>query len=139
MTLSISTKQNYLYVIFITLTAIGSVFAYRTTQQNWIVFREAEQKYIHKEYAAAIPLYQQSMKTKIPFSRIAVHLADSYVAIGRFKEAAILYREFLVDHPKDVYVHEELARVLSYTGNFEESEIEYKKVLEEIHEDHEIH
>jgi tetratricopeptide (TPR) repeat protein len=136
MALSIAAKQNYIYIIFVILTSIGSIFLYRTTQQTWIIFREAETKYSNKDYREAIVLYKKSLETGLPFYRVVVNLANSYVAIGNFKEAIVLYKNYLLENPKDTNVRLELARALSYVGNFEESEIEYKKTLEDTHESH---
>lgn len=136
MALSIAAKQNFSYLIFVVLTSFGSVLLYRTTQQDWIIYREAEIKYESKEYEAAIALYKKSLEAGLSVSKVVLHLANSYVAIGNFEEAIVLYKDYLLDHPKDINIRLELARVLSYTGNFKESEIEYKKRLEDIHENH---
>lgn len=136
MALSISAKQNYLFITFIVLTSIGSIFFYRSTQQEWMIFREAEIKFNHKEYEAAIVLYKKSLEAGVPLSNTILNLAVSYVAVGNFEEAIILYKKYLVEHPKDTHIRLELARALSYTGNFEKSEIEYQKILEDTHENH---
>jgi predicted Zn-dependent protease len=139
MALSIAAKQNCFYLMFVILTSLGSIFLYRTTQQDWIIYREAETKYKNKDYEAAIILYKKSLEAGVPSSKIAINLANSYVATGNFKEAVVLYKNYLLEHPKDTNVRLELARALSYIGNFEESEVEYKKTLENTHENHQAH
>jgi len=136
MVLSIPQKQNLFYLIFVILISIGSIFLYRTTQQEWINYRGAETKYDNKDYEGAIDLYKKSLEAGIPFSKVAVNLANSYVTTGNFKEAIVIYKDYLLDHPEDTNVRLDLARALSYIGNFEESEIEYKKTLEDHHENH---
>lgn len=136
MTLSIAAKQNFFYFIFVVLTAFGSIFLYRATQQDWIMYRDANTKYENKDYEAAINLYKKSLEAGLPLSKIVVNLANSYVAIGNFNEAIILYKDYLLEDPKNINIRLELARALSYVGNFEESEIEYQKTLEDNHENH---
>lgn len=136
MALSIAAKQNYLYIIFVIASSIGTIMLYRSTQQDWIIFRKAEIKFANKEYEAAIALYKKSLEAGLPFSKTAVNLANSYVTIGNFKEAAVIYKKYLVEFPKDTKVRLQLAKTLSYTGNLKESEVEYKKILEDTHKGH---
>lgn len=138
MSLSIAAKQNCLYVVFVVLTSLGTIFLYRSTQQEWIIYQEANVKYYSKDYQEAINLYKKSLELGVPFSKIAVKLAHSYVVIGNFNEAIILYKNYLLGDPKNKNIRLELARVLSYNGNFVESEIEYQKTLEDNHENHQI-
>lgn len=131
MILSINAKQNYIYMMLIVLTSIGSIFLYRATQQQWILFRKAEIKFHHKEYEEAISLYKKSLEAGFPLSKLALKLAQSYVTVGKFKEAIELYKVYLSEHPQDKRVHLDLARALSYIGNFKASEDEYKMILEQ--------
>lgn len=134
MTLSIAVKQNCLYLILIIATSVGSIFLYRNIKEDWIIYREAETKYDNKDYEAAIALYKKSIEAGVPSSRVAVNLANSYVANGNFKEAIVLYKEHLQGYPKDRTVRLELAKALSYTGDYKESEMEFKKALEDDYE-----
>lgn len=134
MTFSIAQKQLFIYFTFIFLTSLTTILLYTFIQQKWILYREAEIKYDSKEYKEAIDLYKKSEKRGLPSSRIASHLANSYVSIGNFKEAITLYRSYLLEHPKDKTMRLALARALSWNGNLKESEIEYKKILDETHD-----
>lgn len=134
MTLPISVKQNCIYLTLVISISIASIFLYRTTQQDWIIYREAETKFANKDYKSAINLYNKSLAAGLPSSKLSVNLANSYFATGNFKEAIIIYKNHLLSHPKDTRVRLELARALSYIGNYAESEVEYKKALEDANE-----
>lgn len=133
MTLSIAAKQNYIYLALIIFTSIGSVVLYRLTQQQWIMFREAETQFDHKEYETAISLYKKSVAAGYPLSKVALKLARAHVAMGHFQEAIDLYKGYLLEHPQDKQARLEFARALSYVGNFKESEREYKSLLKNEH------
>lgn len=136
MAFSIGAKQNCIYVVLVVLTSIVSIVMYKTLNQDWILFREAETKYNNKEYDAAIVLYKKSVEEGLSSSKVAMNLANSYVAIGNFKEAIDLYRTHLLENPKDTNIRLALARALSWTGNLKESEEEYQKILENTHDKH---
>lgn len=138
MALSIPVRQNVIYSTLVILTAISSIFLYRTLQKEWVIYREAEIKYSGKDYETAIVMYKKSLEAGVPPSKITLNLANSYIATAHFNEAIVLYKDYLLEHPKDNKIRLELARALSYIGNLKESEAEYKKTLEETHENHQI-
>ncbi len=55
---------------------------------------------------------------------------ELYVSFGYFEKAADLYRTALQDRPEDRSVRIRLARVLSWSGRFDEAIDEYRKLLE---------
>lgn len=62
---------------------------------------------------------------------IMKELAGIYVNHGGFSEAAALYMEILREDPHDHSSRIYLARLLSWTGRFEEAIYEYRKALGE--------
>lgn len=134
MPLSVGAKQNILYILFVIITAVGTIWLYQFTQQDWILFREAETRFANKEFAEAIALYHKGLEAGLPFSKVELNLAHSYVAVGKFKEAIAIYKNYLLNNPQSKDVRLAFARVLSYNGNFDESDVEYQKVLENVHD-----
>ncbi len=134
MNLSINTKQNIIYFTMVLITIIATIILYHLTQPQWILFRKAENKYHAKEYAAAIDLYNESLKAGLTPSRANLKLAGAYVVMGQFNEAIPFYRQYLLTNPNDSNTRLELAKTLTWVGNFDEAEIEYKKIFETNHE-----
>lgn len=131
MNFSIAAKQNFFYFLLVVLTSVGTILLYWNTQTDWILYRNAEIKFGEKDYESAIDLYKKSLEAGGTSPRIIEKLTNSYFAIGNFNEAITILREHLLNYPNDKKARLELARALSYTGNLEESEIEYKKTLEQ--------
>lgn len=136
MALSVVMKQNAVYAALVMLSFMGSIFLYRSTQKEWIFLRQAEIKFQHKEFQAAIALYKKSVQAGLPMSMVIINLANSHAAIGKFKEAIPLYKKYLAIHPQDTKVRLELARALANSGDMDASAKEYKKILEGTHEHH---
>lgn len=130
MSLSEASKQNLIYLALIMLTSLTVIGTYRLTQGPWIVYRQAENKYKQKEYAEAIPLYKYSLDNGVTALEAVLHLADSYVVVGKFEEAIIMYRNYLINNPKDKNIRLALAKALEWSGNLHAAEIEYQKILE---------
>jgi tetratricopeptide (TPR) repeat protein len=137
MSVSISVRQNCIYGALIFLTALMTIGLYRTTNQEWLFFRNAEKKYAAKEYAEAIDLYRKSLAEGLPPSKIGSNLPNALVATGQFEEAIVLYRTYLLLHPQDSRARLSLAKALSWTGKLQEAEVEYQKLLEDAHENQE--
>lgn len=128
--MSIAIKQNFIYVLLVIMTSSGSIALYFSLHQDWILFREAENQYENKEYQSAIDLYKKSLEKGLPPSTVNLNYANSYVALGRFEEAALLYKEYLKFYPKDNKVRLALAKTLMWMGKYSEAEAEYEKILE---------
>lgn len=126
--MSAASRQNVSYFILTVITAVLTFYAYGVLNKEWVIFREAENNYSIKQYARAIPLYLEAGNKSTDGQ---LHLALSYVAMGKFKEAIPLYRNYLSLHPDNKEIRLELARALEWSGNLQESEAEYKKILEE--------
>lgn len=137
MSVSISVRQNCIYGALIFLTTLMTIGLYRTTNQEWLFFRNAEKKYAAKEYAEAIDLYRKSLAEGLPPSKIGSNLPNALVATGQFEEAIVLYRTYLLLHPQDSRARLSLAKALSWTGKLQEAEVEYQKLLEDAHENQE--
>lgn len=134
MTLSISFKQNCIYFTLVIFTIVTTILFYQTTRQDWILFREAENKFRAKNYPEAIDLYEKSLNQGLPYSKIVFKLADSYVNTDEFEKAIGVYQNYLLSYPTDIKVRLALANILSRTGRNEESELEYLKILDETNE-----
>lgn len=131
---TIARKQNYIYILSLMLVSIMTTILYFKTQSKWIIFKEAEHKYEAKEFAAAIPLYKKSIAEGVTTKEAYINLASAYEATRLFPEAISVYKVYLQLHPEDNQVHIKYARALSWNGNFEESQKEYQKILEQSHE-----
>lgn len=127
--LTIARKQNILYLAYLVLTSLGMILLYHQTQSQWVYYREAEKHYLLKNYDDAILFYQKSLAEGDTNEYAKLHLADSYVAVGDFPKAIELYKRHLESYPEAKEVHYALAKALFWNGNLEESESEYKKVV----------
>lgn len=133
MSVSISVRQNCIYGALIFLTTLMTIGLYRTNNQEWLFFRNAEKKYAAKEYAEAINLYKKSLAKGLPPSKIGSNLPNALVATGQFEEAIDWYRAYLLLHPQDSRARLSLAKALSWTDKPQEAEEEYQKILEDTH------
>lgn len=123
-------KQNLGYGLLVIMTILATFATYHYKNQEWIAYREAEEKYRNKEYAKAIPLYKMSLEKGVTAADANLHLATSYVVMGNFADAIVLYQKYLSTHPKDKKAHLDLAKALEWSGNLKEAEIEYQNILE---------
>lgn len=130
LSLTIAQKQNILYWAYCVMTSIGIFLLYHQTQPQWVLFRKAERQYMQKDYHQAITSYQRSLSEGASTINAQLHLADSYVAVGEFSKAIIYYRDYLAVYPQAKEVHYTLAKALFWNGDLEESEKEYKKIME---------
>lgn len=130
MALKAKTKQYLIYFFLIFLTSVVTFLSYYQVKSEWVIFREAERNFKNNNYAKATKLYQESVAKGVPLQRVSLNLAHSYVVLGQFNKAVPLYREYLKKYPYDKTVRLALAKALSWTGNFEESEAELQKILE---------
>lgn len=109
-------------------------WSYSFINPNWIIFRKAENLFNNKQYALASELYSKIQKTEIASTQLKLHLAESYISMGKFNEAVKLYKEILEKHPADKKIRLALARALQWSGDLEGSKVEYNKVLENQNE-----
>jgi tetratricopeptide (TPR) repeat protein len=130
MSLSLKWKQNIIFSILLFLACLAAIPFYHLLNREWVLYKQAELKYLNKDYSQAAILYQKSLEAGAPMSRIRLKLANSYVAHGEFEKAIPLYREYLEIYPDDNKVRLELAKVLSWTNRFKEAENEYQKILD---------
>lgn len=131
--MTIAFRQNCLFVLILIFATVTSIFFYREVHQNWILFKKAESQYEKKNFAEAIKLYEKSLEGGFPRSKMSVDYANSYLALGQFNKAIPLYKEYLSYHPKDHNARLDLAKALSWIGNTKEAEMEYKKILDLLH------
>lgn len=121
-------RQNLSYLLLISMTVLFTGFFYLSTHGPWIYFREAEDNYHAQNYAKAIPFY---IRADFSSNVALLHLAESYMNVGNFKDAVPVYQRYLLLNPKDKRNRLELARALEWSGNMQEAEIEFKKIVEE--------
>lgn len=127
--LTYAQKQNWLYILFVLLTAVVTVGIYYQAQRQWILFGKAEELFIAKKFDQAIPLYLESQKIGKTTPVLLIHLGSAYEATNQFPQAIDLYKTYLQEHPTDTKVRHSYAQVLLWNGNYDESELEYKKIL----------
>lgn len=125
---SFAFKQNVTYFFILALSAVAAIIGYRLTHEDWIIFNEAEKNYANKNYEAAIELYEKSLEMGIPISAVGMQLANSYVVLGKFKDAIPIYRRYLQEHPKDTHTRLEFAKTLNWAGLPQEAEEEIQKI-----------
>jgi tetratricopeptide (TPR) repeat protein len=133
-TLSVQTSQNIIYFTLVILTSLLTIWLYQFIHQDWILYRQAEEKYQKKEYTQAIELYKKSFDAGFPPEKLSVNFANAHVAAGNFNEAIPIYREYLKRHPKDNDARLSLAKALSWIGKNKEAEEEYQQILDNKHE-----
>lgn len=131
MALSIVQRQNYFYLFLIISTMAAAIFLYHTTQKKWIMFRQGEIQFYKQHFDQAIESYQKAMAIGAITPIAFVHLADSYVATGKFKEAIPWYQKYLERFPKDADARFSYANALNWNGNIEEAKEEYQQVLQQ--------
>lgn len=108
-------------LIIATITLTGSLYA----QEQKSVLQLAEEAYAREEYAVAGALYQRQARKKGNKTPVALLLkiAHSYQEIGRFQEAADVYREITArpDRPAAAYfAYGEALRQLEQYGSARE-------------------
>lgn len=130
MTISISKKQNWIYIFLLVLVSIASVIIYRNIEKKSLLYRTAEKKMNEKSYLDAIRLYQESIEEGNNNDIVKVRLAEAYIETNNFPKAIEYYRQYLEKHPDAVEIRLALARVLGWNGQMKESEEEYNKVLD---------
>lgn len=126
--LSMAQRQNYIYFFMSLIIAIATVMIYWETKPQWLLFREAENKFEQKAFAAAIPLYLESMKAGNSSFEAVLHLADAYVAMGDFPQAIRWYKVALEKQNNRYDIRFKLGETLIWNNNFEEAEEEFKKL-----------
>ncbi len=122
-------KQSYIFIGSVILTIILSIVTFRNTQQKWLLFRDAENKFYDKSFEEATLLYKKSLEYGFTTPLVFLHLADSLVADGNFPQGIINYYLYLNIKPNDTAVRLLLARALQWNGNIQEAEEEYEKIL----------
>ncbi|MDP1881111.1 MAG: hypothetical protein Q8K60_09260 [Parachlamydiaceae bacterium] len=135
MALSISQKQNYMFIGFIIATALTSILIYHLTQQKWVLLSKAENNYYNKSYKQAIEFYNESIELGKTNPNVYLHLAESYIATGNFVEGIKNYRLYLEIYPHDSSVRLLLARALSWNHQIDEAEKEYQLMMEQSNEE----
>lgn len=96
---------------------------------QWLNYRTAENYYHNKNFEKAIEYYEKSISEGVSSPKAELHLADSYVVVRRFQEAALIYKKYLLLYPDDEKVHKELAETLFWSGDTEGALKEYEKIL----------
>lgn len=134
MKISISTQQNLRFFSLLIITLITTIFLYRLVHPEWILYKQGNDYYAKKDYEKAIAAYTASFTKGLKQSKFLLNLAQSYVSIGNFDEAIKVYRKYLEIHPKDKKARLAFARVLAWNQNFDESEKEFKILLEDKNE-----
>lgn len=124
-------RQVLVYLLLLLLTFSIVTPLYFKVRREWILFHEGEVAYHKKDYPEAISLFKEAMRGGVETRDIYLHLGDAYTAAGTFPEAVALYRGYLEKYPDDDAVRLRYARVLSYSGDFENSTKEYKQVMKE--------
>lgn len=111
--------------------ALITTLAYHLLKPDWVLFRKGENYFSKKAYAEAIPCYTRLLKSGFETPKLLNHLGSSYIATGQLEEAAAIFQNMLHQTPENRSVRILLARVLSWSGRFDEAIGEYKKVLGE--------
>ena len=82
-----------------------------------------------------IEIYSMCIEKSPDNDEIVESFARFYVHFKHYDKAIKILRRYLIDNPEDYYIRLELARVYSWNGNYEQSIIEYKKILSnQIHD-----
>lgn len=122
-------KQIIAFVFLLICTAAITTGAYFYFRSGWIAYHSAEASYKKKEYVQAINSYNSAMLQGVYTRVLVFHLGDALTAEKRFEEAAQLYRHYLISYPDDNSARLRLARVLSYSGDFEGAAKEQQTLL----------
>ncbi len=124
-------RQFSLYCLLLVLTFVVTTYFYFQTRSDWIAFYSGEKAFRKGDFVAAIPLYEKAIAEDVKTRKAYFHLGDALSAAQRFGDAVELYKGYLAKFPYDHEARLRYARVLSYTGAFDESAKQYKRVVEE--------
>lgn len=123
-------RQHLLFIIMLAGSALLAIMSYHAMRNDLVLFRKGEQRLARKDFQGAIPLFIESFKLGNSSPKLLQSLGDACREVGS-PLAIDAYRRFLVKFPDDRNVRIKLARSLAWYGQYNESVIEYRKVLGE--------
>jgi hypothetical protein len=130
MSLSLSTKQYIIYFFLVILTACATIYFYQYMRKDWILLSQAQKKFKAGNLEEADKLFQLAAQSGVASHYRTLSLAQKFVELNRFTEAALLFQTYLDRHPTDDTVRLEYAKILSWSGNETEAEKQFKIILE---------
>lgn len=121
--------QKIIVIFLGAVVVISMHYLYPLVRPGWVIYREAEDSYQAKEWQQAAFLYEESLQMGVRNPVIKLQLARSYFEMKNFSKAKAAYREYLSEHPNDVWVLKEYAGALTASGEFEEAAKVYQELL----------
>lgn len=127
--MSIVHRQRLTFIGIMILVGIATHFAYTLARPEWVVYRQAENKYQDKEWAEAIPLYEKSFSMGLTSPVAMLRIAQAYGETQEFPKAIYWYQRYLALKPNDARVRRSLAGVYQGNGEFEKAALELRKIV----------
>lgn len=103
---------------------------YRSTNPEWLLYRQGNDYFEEKEFEKATEFYHQSIQKGLSDPDAFRSMGNAYVVMGNFDDAIEVYRKYLEIKPRDHQVRLLLAKVLNWNHNYEEAEKEFNIILE---------
>ncbi|HET6344956.1 MAG TPA: tetratricopeptide repeat protein, partial [Myxococcota bacterium] len=82
------------------------------------------------QLAESIPHYEEARQLGSRDPRLFAELASAYDVAKKYPEAAAVYRDYLIDHPTDVVMRDELALTLLLLGQVEAAVAELERAVQ---------
>lgn len=128
MSMRLGNRQNLSYAGILVSAFLVTSFSYYKLNQEWIVFRKAENRFAQREYSAAIPLYEEAVAGGIRSATPRHHLGESYLALGQFQDALRTYEGLSRLYPEDLYALKNLAALYDHFHRLDDAIALYHKV-----------
>lgn len=127
-------SQNITYLGVLLLVSVVTVFTYQRTNQEWILFRKAEDSFSRKGFAAAIPLYLEAIAAGAVTNTVFHHLGESYLQTHNHQEAVKVYEKLHLLYPEDIHAIKNLASLYAQFARFDEAIALYRGILKDYPE-----
>lgn len=124
-------RQHLFFLLLLILSALLAVSGYHRLRRDMVLFKNGEELLARQDFQGAIPVLSESLRYGNSSPKLWKSLGDAYLGAGRFQDASHAYRRFLTELPADRTVRISLARSLARNGSYDESVIEYRKVIGE--------
>ena len=130
MNVTLKNRQHLIFTIMLVVSVMLAIMGYHRIKKDMILLSKGEQLLAKQDFQGAIPLFVESFKLGNSSPKLLKSLGDSCSKVGS-PLAIDAYRRFLSKFPEDRNVRINLARLLAWHGQYNESVIEYRKVLGE--------
>jgi outer membrane protein assembly factor BamD (BamD/ComL family) len=123
-------RQRIIFGLICLASIVAVHFIYPMVNPEWVLFRQGYNHYQAKQWAAAIPYFEASLRKRPDNPRVMLMLSESYIHIKNYTESIRWVEAYLELYPDDIDARKLYAGALEGKREFRRAEQQHRIILE---------